>query len=340
MIDERRAKLEAAIDADTDDRAYEVYADYLQEVGDPRGELISIALAASRDRAMESVAMARRIELAHVFTPVVDGWSPQVTWRNGFIHKLHLSRIAPNLLAHPSLRFVREIAMPRIANMNPLIAAIANAPSRHAIRELDIGGSATADNQDVRLDLSPLWRALPNLTKIKLRGIEVSYGVGDVPLPQLEIEASSYYGGRTLEALDWVRWPRLEWFSLAFNDAVDAKRAPAAALVAFLSGPLPALRHLAVRGGLLDGREPATFAMFDVPALFEQLDSLDLSDNLLSDDNVGVFARRISKLRSLDVSRNQLSPSAVRALAEQVPKLLAADQQSDPSNEATGRDWW
>ena len=53
---DRRAALEAAIEDDPyDPRGYAVLGDYLQEIGDPRGELIALQLG-GRKGAMEHAA--------------------------------------------------------------------------------------------------------------------------------------------------------------------------------------------------------------------------------------------------------------------------------------------
>jgi uncharacterized protein (TIGR02996 family) len=58
-MSERRAAIEAAIDDDPDDaRAYAVYGDWLQEQGDPRGELIALQQAAEEDPSLAGAARA------------------------------------------------------------------------------------------------------------------------------------------------------------------------------------------------------------------------------------------------------------------------------------------
>jgi uncharacterized protein (TIGR02996 family) len=330
VSDTRGAELAAAIDADPDDdSSYEIYADHLQLLGDPRGELIALSMAVSRGRS-EQGAAARQAELERALLPAIDGWSPQVTWHHGFVRTARLpSRDAAALLAHPSLRFARQLELPRIADMNPLIAAIARAPGRLAVRELELGVEGL-DQQAVQLDLAPLWSAAPNLARLAICGIDVTFGHGEVPLAQLSLNVNSHYGGRSLGALARARWPKLERFELAFTERYEHRlennRAAGIALVEMLRGALPALRHLAVRGGILDDREPAALAMFDLPALLAQLETLDLSDNLLHDGAARQIAHKLAAsatLHVLDVSRNRLSEAGITALAHLAPTFRA-----------------
>ncbi|HEU0031554.1 MAG TPA: TIGR02996 domain-containing protein [Kofleriaceae bacterium] len=71
------AALEAAIDAaPDDDRGYEVYADHLQELGDVRGELIALSLAANRDAAADDATRTRRQALEAKLAPPGRGTVP------------------------------------------------------------------------------------------------------------------------------------------------------------------------------------------------------------------------------------------------------------------------
>lgn len=224
--------------------------------------------------------------------------------------------------------------MPRVANLTPLLAAIASAPAARVIRSLGLGDAETVSDQKVTPDLAALWPAMPSLKRMRLRGIDVRFA-GEVPLQQLELEASSYYGRRSLETLADAQWPQLAAFSLVFRDNdLEGTRSAGQALVRFLSGAFPALRLLEVSGGILDPRAPAAYVMFELPALLARLESLGLSDNLLDDDNARLIASRLASrppLRSLDVSRNRLSHVGIGLLAP-----FATDFRADgPHRELT-----
>lgn len=146
--DARNPELEAAIVADPTNReAFSVYADWLQERGDPRGELISLHLSEKGSEAQAFLEehidyflgqLAEHQEVydaglnnsaSHLRTPAEEeAWQKThkqaFLWRNGFIHRVRLSHdiyshedwegktveVLEMVLAHPSARFASEFA--------------------------------------------------------------------------------------------------------------------------------------------------------------------------------------------------------------------------------------
>lgn len=108
----------AAIQADPDDdAAYLVYADWLQEQGDPRGELMVIQYAARRSGAHARVA-ARVV--AHFKDQLLprgcDTDAFRLRWELGFIEGARISgypgaAALAGLLSHPSARVLRELSV-------------------------------------------------------------------------------------------------------------------------------------------------------------------------------------------------------------------------------------
>lgn len=109
-MNDERAALEAEIDARPDDRRrYAVLADWYQEHGDARGELMALQLSSTgSDREAELIAAEH-----------VD--ARDVKWRWGFVESLRFERtthsddwterlLAP-LLAHPACRFLRSLEL-------------------------------------------------------------------------------------------------------------------------------------------------------------------------------------------------------------------------------------
>ena len=147
-LDARNPALEAAIVANPSDRdAYTVFADWLQEQGDPRGELMSLQLG-NKDKQAKAL-IARHADyflgpLAEHVTVHDEGGNNSIShlrttaqekewqktqqeaflWRNGFIHRVRLSHdsysdeefdgetvdILDAVLRHPSGRYVVELA--------------------------------------------------------------------------------------------------------------------------------------------------------------------------------------------------------------------------------------
>jgi uncharacterized protein (TIGR02996 family) len=147
--DARNPELEKAIVANPNDReAWTVYADWLIEQGDPRGELISLQLGNKEGQAKKLIAEHEDYFLgplaahqvvydeggnnggSHLRTSAQEKeWQKVHTqaflWRNGFIHRCRLSKddyqsgpgfdgklsdVLEEVLKHPSGRFIVEFA--------------------------------------------------------------------------------------------------------------------------------------------------------------------------------------------------------------------------------------
>jgi uncharacterized protein (TIGR02996 family) len=146
--DARNPELEAAIVADPHDRdAWTIYADWLQEQGDPRGELMSLQLAGQDKQAQK--LLDKHVDyflgpIAEHQTVHDEGYNNSSShlrtreqekewqktqkqaflWRNGFIYRVRLSHdeysdsefdgktvdILAQVLRHPSARFVVEFS--------------------------------------------------------------------------------------------------------------------------------------------------------------------------------------------------------------------------------------
>jgi uncharacterized protein (TIGR02996 family) len=146
-LDARNKDLESAIEKNPNDRdAYAVFADWLQEQGDPRGELISLQLA-NKDKQAKALLEKHKDYFfgplyehrvvydegynnsrSHLRTPAQDKeWQKThkdaFLWRNGYIHRCRLSHdsgsndfkgklvdVLEEVLDHPSGRYIVEFA--------------------------------------------------------------------------------------------------------------------------------------------------------------------------------------------------------------------------------------
>jgi uncharacterized protein (TIGR02996 family) len=153
--DARNADLEKAIAADPFDRqAYAVFGDWLQEQGDPRGELIALQLA-YKDKAAKNLIDEHadyflgplvdeqktrdglsNNSISHLRTPAQEKeWQKTgeqaFLWRNGYIYRVRLSHdsyhdgewkgqcadVLDKVLSHPSGRYVVEFSF--LSNGDP-----------------------------------------------------------------------------------------------------------------------------------------------------------------------------------------------------------------------------
>jgi uncharacterized protein (TIGR02996 family) len=157
MMDARNPDLEAAIAANPLDRdPYLVFADWLLQQGDPRGELMSLQLAGKEEEAEAFLAKHEDYFLGPLAEHKLvydeggnngvsslrtseqeDAWQQIHTqafrWRNGFIHYLRLSHdedqlpkeldgtltdVLDQVLDHPSGRYIVEVAFHGNGNLS------------------------------------------------------------------------------------------------------------------------------------------------------------------------------------------------------------------------------
>lgn len=111
---DQTAKLVRELESDPRDRGLlAVLADHLQQLGDPRGELIVLELTASP----EQVAMDRRRALCIQLAPAFDSASStKTTWGLGFIRAIEMKEPGPSLaahagFAHPSCRLLESLTL-------------------------------------------------------------------------------------------------------------------------------------------------------------------------------------------------------------------------------------
>ncbi len=279
MSSEREA-LEAAIDQSPDDASrYAVLGDYCLQVGDPRGELISLQLSdrSTREKRDREAALlhTRGIRIAQ---------TQRAQWRWGFVHTLFFGLVqharweerrddwtttllAP-ALAHPSCRFLRELV-------------IDAGPGDDALRFLS---STTVRHLEAltltcnEVDLANVGEGLSDLVKLSVYA-------------QLIVPAE-------------LKLPRLQELSLP----VDAMTVHGLGLVL---GALPSLRALSLSSLESFDRE----ALFPVTQL-RGLQKLTLKADKTTRSAVEAIGESplLDSLVSLDVSRSGMTEEAAHRL--------------------------
>jgi len=344
-VDAREPALEAAILRDPDDLAsYAVYGDWLVEQGDPRGELIATQLAADATGDPELRRAALRVFARHrdAFIGVLGDTiaTEAFTWRAGFIQRARLSHdqllfvdgarviatmaeVVETLLAHPSARFLTDLAIVNVdrdrwgrplGTFAGVIATLARARPR-ALRRLQLGDTSYGTAQLGPLDA--LWPALPELRELSVHG-DFALGACELPeLRRLEL-APAALRRRTGREIARARWPCLEALRLVFGTYPDHVTREINELVHRTD--LPHLQHLALVG--YRGCDELVEALGRSPVL-GRLRSLELSHGMLSDRgnrailaNAGAFAH----LERLDVTGSpQLSRPGFTKLRRALP---------------------
>jgi uncharacterized protein (TIGR02996 family) len=351
-----RAELEQLLEANPyDAETYRVYADVLQQEGDPRGELIQLQLA-GEDAAAKQLIERRSDEL---LGPLVDFArdipnGERIWWRFGFIHKLRVQNDMAGELArvraHPSGRFLVELEIGcsgiMDANLKRVVALLAEQPPP-TLRVLKLGIPWRPD-PDFNFwfqgdDISALWPRLPQLRRLVVNG--GLYGLGELDLPELEtcsIQTGGLNPGNASAVARGVL-PKLEFLEVCgdHDDSIEtvylrngistvSRTAGTFADIAPLleRTDLPRLRHLGIRNSLFTDEICGALAS---SALLSQLDELDLHRGTMTDAGARALAANpaaFAHLRRLDVSRNMLSQDGIAAIAR-LCRRVVTDRQDN-----------
>ncbi|HEY0252136.1 MAG TPA: hypothetical protein VGC41_11455 [Kofleriaceae bacterium] len=253
------AKLEIQVRTAWDREAIEIYADHLQAIGDPRGELVSIDLAIDEavraagfeawpadpdlSSAVSAAVLARRDEL-------IDEWFgvdvPAGTVRYGFVD-VDASGMGPGsqlaaALRGPGGRFIRSVTLAGSHDeLAPAVRAIAS-EQRPWLTSLTIRQWNEPPSQPLlgRGATRALFDAMPHLRSLTLEGRRILDAVAHPHVEQLRIT------GFDAIPIDAV-WTKLRSLDFAFHCQYAREHIdPAISVIATLIPPskLPTLAHL------------------------------------------------------------------------------------------------
>ncbi|MGC4116130.1 MAG: TIGR02996 domain-containing protein [Myxococcales bacterium] len=346
-------ELEAAIAENPDDLArWQVYADFLQERGDPRGELVALEIkAASGD--LEAAAAAGRLFGKHedLFAGPMADYDEQLTlgWKMGFVesarmgltyedHESGISGVdlVRTLLTHPSALFLRSLTLGTFNfegdnDYSQMLEALFERP-RPALRSVFVGDTQP-DEQEISWtragDLSRLSEVARNLKKLKVRAGSMTLGALDLPkLEELVLETGGL-SKASFQAVSDAHWPSLERLELWFGSDNYGAECRAEDLADLLGGVrLPKLKKLGLRNAeFTDALMPALASS----KLLAQVEELDLSMGILTDrgaETIVANAACFAHLKRLIVDRCFLSGDALARLARLGLELSAGRQQT------------
>jgi len=350
---ERNAELEAAIAAEPDAPGpYLVYADWLQERGDPRGELITLSHAGRAEAFQAHLAAHRRALLGElaVDTSSHDGrfQAMELTWHLGFIrralfryaaystedrHVPPIAELVQALFASQAGRFVRELALgvtepgeshraalrELFAVPHPLIHTLTLCEFKHEDSELSW----------VELDeLDALWSALPGLEHLTIRAGQFSFGT--IVAPRLR-DFRIYTSGlprETVLAICAGTLPALERLEVWFGSETYGATATVEDLAPLLDASrFPKVTHLALANAEF------TNALCDVlpeASILPRLRVLDLSKGTMTSTGLQALldARdRFAHLDVLDLSENHLIGELDPEVATLAKQVIIGDQR-------------
>jgi uncharacterized protein (TIGR02996 family) len=197
--------LEAALAAGSKDD-FLVYADALIERGDPRGELIHLQ---HRGKTKDAAKLLKAN--ADALLGPLAAWQKSLTWKLGFVDTAKFrGKVVPKraeydaILAHPSMKYVRELDMLIDYSAAPGVVLALAAQPRPALRSLVIDqGYEGEDEDDSAVNkptygiewgehdhkkMSHLWVAIRNVEKLRLMGWNLFHGIDLPELRELDCE--------------------------------------------------------------------------------------------------------------------------------------------------------
>ena len=303
-----------------------VYADELQQKGDPLGELIAVQHALSHQRTAMLPTQQRRLErrvhalldehhdaLFGTLAPFVRRPSRstpsrpalEITWRSGFADEIRIQRV-PKIALHdlyaqlrrlPITRFTTRLVVGSPTLPSPyleqgsyrqLLASIANDGAPAHLRTLVLGDIPLS--QRVSLDIGDLRPVVAH--SHALEELELKRGMGIL-------------GPLTSDSLR----------KLQFDNIAEPLRE-------LTRSTLPALRELS----LLNGYGTVLLGLLVKSPLLDQLQSLTLRRCTLQDPDLEMIraeSGRFAHLMRLDLRDNMFTRDAVRRARFKLPRLKA-----------------
>lgn len=306
-------------EAPDDDGPRLVYADWLDEQGDPRGEFVrtQVALARLPELDPQRTELIRSentllVRFANEWTAPFRGLASGPVFRRGFVEEVKVT--ARQFLAHADALFaagpVRHVhlldigshlaaalASRHLARLTgltifaqhlgePLARAVAESPHLAGLQTLHLGRNRLSDAGALRL-----------ATSAYLGNVE------DLDLSENDI---SEVGVRALA--DGLRWARLRRLDLSGNTIGPA------GLAAIAGSPhIPYLDQLVIASAQIGGPRLLSLPR---PVGVARLATVDLAGNALRSAGLeAVFGSEPAAARDLDLSNNDLGDGAARWLA-------------------------
>ncbi len=340
MTDAKVARLSAAIDEDPfDPRAYAVLGDYLQELGDPRGELIARQLGAR--------SVTNELAAAEIIATLGQPPGVQFHYANGYARSARIdpgtAKGTKDALAHPSGRFLVELHVLSSSRDNnaPLTGTInaISAALRPTLRVLHLGVRMTgalchAEERELG-DMSALWASLPRLEVLELLGNRASFGTIDAPRLRSFDWSTSILTADAAAALAKARVPALQHLTLSCATTTERPETTAMRALGTLLArdDLPALTHLSLQDVT---NADKLIEILAASPLLRRLTRFELVRSDLTDTgaltiiaNHGAFTH----LEEFELHFNEVPTERIEQLQERFPQV-----NHTPSSDGEGDD--
>lgn len=339
-------RLEAEVLAGRDNAA-SVYADWLQQHDDPRGELAALALAGKTAEVAAFVA-ANTTRLFGDLDVKVDSELHDFDWSGGFLTGASLKRsqtklevLTAQFLALPIARFVTRLRFGLASNESDndwsdtmrAVTASRQAAQLRSLRFDDYGSAECELSWTPFGDFSGAWPHLPALEELVIRS-GGGGDLGELDLPSLR-RFTRISGGLSADEIASIvsaRWPRLEQLEVWFGSDNYGAEGTVEMIAPLLAGKAPAtLVELGLCNAMFTHELIEPLARSE---LLPRLRVLDLSNGVLRDDDVDVLlahAPAFAHLARLDLSRNTLDQRTQQIRAA-LPNAVVVHQR-DPDEE-------
>lgn len=353
-VSQTNAELLEAIRADVSNPdPYLVYADWLSEQGDPRGEFIVLQHQRTERGYLHpsSEELATLARCGDFVGGQLDSEEATMRWRLGFVEMVRLFHyrdwmnddydvlpLVRRIFSSTASALVRELRigvirwMHNATDVPRILVEVASLGRAAGIRELHLGDVYDIDcdlahHQLGKLDV--LARSYPALEVLHMRGSEFEFS--DLPserMRELCIETCDLARAE-LSTISKTSWPELVKLDLWFGSSGYGCDVEADDLAPLLKGThLPELQHLALANA--EFTNELCELLPDAPIL-SQLKVLDLSKGCMDDQGARSLATSPERLRHLDyldVSANFLSEAGIARLSKLGCRVVA-DRQRD-----------
>lgn len=349
----RNSELEALIAKNPDEGGnYGVYADWLIQQGDPRGELINTQL--KRETMPDSAELTDRITALHAkhdadwlgeLATQKDGFS--VSWRRGFLHEVtlgdddsadvELGELYQKLRPLPVAQLLHSLRFAAFQNddgepsWDSAVGAMVEYGVPATLRKLIFDRGDYWDISWTYLNtLEPVYARVPDLEHLEIILGHMNLGTIDLPkLKHFEVWTGGFTGDN-MKSVVAAKWPKLETLLLRFGGSEDyGGTCTVEDVLPLLDGKtIPNVKHLALANSpFIDALIP----QLAKSSLLEQITTLDLSLGEMTDEGANAIvehAHAFKHLTKLDVHRNYLTADAITALKGVVANTEAGGQES------------
>ncbi|MFZ5441987.1 MAG: WGR domain-containing protein [Myxococcota bacterium] len=334
----------ACLESPEDVAPWRIYADWLQEQGDVRGELAALFLGKQAPKGWAFFKQHRDALLGeHSEQELYD-----VEFDNGFVAALSMKRpydggtelaeLTRDVLGRPGARFVTRLRFGLASyesdnDWTDTLDAILASPVAAWLRRLEFNDYTY---EDCEISWTPygsvaaLWKGLPRLEHLHVRSGQGGE-LGRIEHAQLKtfIRESGGLASAELEAIVAAKWPQLEHLEVWTGSGNYGAEATTDQLGPLLRGEgLPRLKTL----GIVNS-ELSTELLGELAAspLLPRLAVLDLSKGVFTDAEVDGWIRLAPKFRHLqrlDLSGN-LFEERLEELKAALPNAVLADQREN-----------